>query len=475
VVDQGNAVPIARRPGGNAVAPLSTRSARRRGLGITRRGAEARPLGVSQWSTRGTWSLPCPRRSARRRGLGIARRGAEARPLGVAPWLTRGTWFRSLDGLEGTRSLPVCPESRRRGLGIARRGAGTRTLGVSPWSTRGTQALPCLSEVLDVEAWGTLDVELKLGRSMWHMVDQGNAVPIARRPGGNAVAPLSVRGARRRGLGIARRGAEARPLDLARGRPGERGRSQSARSLDVEAWGSLDGELELGRSTCPRGRPGERGRSPVCQESRRRGLGITRRGAETRPLGVAPWLIRGTWFRSLDGLEGTRSLPCLSGVSTSRPGDRSAWSWNSAARRGMCSTRGTWLLPCLSGVLDVEAWGSLDGELELGRSWNSAARRGIWSTRGTRSLPVCPESRRRGLGIARRGMWSTRGTWSLPCLSEVLDVEASGSLGVELELGRSAWPRGRPGERGSNCGRREVFGSFHYPRPVRRCGAARAS
>jgi hypothetical protein len=68
----------------------------------------------------------------------------------VAPWLTRGTWFRSLDGLEGTRSLP------------------------------------CLPGVLDVEASGSLDVELKLGRSTWRVVDQGNAV--ARRPEGNAVA-----------------------------------------------------------------------------------------------------------------------------------------------------------------------------------------------------------------------------------------------------------------------------------------------
>jgi hypothetical protein len=50
-------------------------------------------------------------------------------------------------------------------------------------------------------------VELKLGRSTWHVVDQGNAV-----------ARLS------------------------------------ARSRDVEAWGSLDGaELELGRSAWRRG------------------------------------------------------------------------------------------------------------------------------------------------------------------------------------------------------------------------------
>jgi hypothetical protein len=88
----------------------------------------------------------------------------------VAPWLTRGTWFRSLDGLEGTRSLP------------------------------------CLPGVLDVEASGSLDVELKLGRSTWRVVDQGNVV-----------ARLS------------------------------------ARSRDVEAWGSLDGELKLGRSAWRRG------------------------------------------------------------------------------------------------------------------------------------------------------------------------------------------------------------------------------
>jgi hypothetical protein len=132
---------------------------------------------------------------------------------------------------------------------------------VSPWSTRGTQALPCLSEVLDVEASGSLDVELKLGRSMWHMVDQGNAV-----------APLSTRSARRRGLGIARRGAEARPLGVA---PWSTRGTQAlpclSEVLDVEASGSLGVELELGRSTWPRGRPGERGRSPVypgCSTSR---------------------------------------------------------------------------------------------------------------------------------------------------------------------------------------------------------------
>jgi hypothetical protein len=248
---------------------------------------------------------PLSARSARRRGQGIARRGAEARPLGVAPWLTRGTWFRSLNGLEGTQSLPCLSEvldveawgsldvelklgrsmwhmvdqgnaaaplstrsARRRGLGIARRGAGTRPLDLAPWSTRGTRSLACLSGVLDVEAWGPLGVELKLGRSTWHVVDQGNVVA-----------------------------------------------SLSTRSLDVEAWGSLGVELKLGRSVWPRGRPGERSRSPVCPESQRRGLGIARRGAGTRPLDLAPWSTRGTWL-----------LPCLPGVSTSRPGDHSAWS-----------------------------------------------------------------------------------------------------------------------------------------------------
>jgi hypothetical protein len=51
-----------------------------------------------------------------------------------------------------------------------------------------------------VEAWGSLGVELKLGRSTWHVVDVGNAV-----------APLPARSAPRRGLGITRRGVEARP------------------------------------------------------------------------------------------------------------------------------------------------------------------------------------------------------------------------------------------------------------------------
>jgi hypothetical protein len=194
VVDQGNVVPIARRPGGNAVASLSTRSARRRGLGITRRGA-------------GT------------------------RTLGVAPWSTRGTWFRSLDGLEGTRSLPVCPESRRRGLGITRRGAEARPLGVAPWSTRGTQSLPCLSGV---------STSRPRDRSAWSWNSAARLGPVVDQ--GNAVARLSIRGARRRGLGTTRRGAEARPLDLARGRPGEHGRSpvcpecSTSRPGDHSTW-----------------------------------------------------------------------------------------------------------------------------------------------------------------------------------------------------------------------------------------------
>jgi hypothetical protein len=89
---------------------------------------------------------------------------------------------------------------------------------------------------------------------------------------------------------------------------------------------------------------------------------------------VVPWLIRCTWFRSLDGLEGTQSLPCL------------------------------------PGVLDVEAWGSLDVELKLGRL-------------------ACPSGR-----PGERGRSHVCGG--------VLDVEAWGSLGVELKLGRSAWRRG---------------------------------
>jgi hypothetical protein len=199
VVDQRHVVPIARRPGGNAVAPLSTRSARRRGLRIDRRGVEARPLDVANQ---------------------------------VAATFPR------------------------------------KTLGVAPWSTRGTRSLPCLSGVLDVEAWGSLDVELKLGRSMWHMVDQGNAV-----------ARLSARSARRRGLGIARRGVEARPLDVA-----------------MVDQGNVVAHCPP--AECSTSRPGDR--------STWSGSSAARPGT---------WSTRETW-----------SLPVCPEWSTSRPGAHSTWS-----------------------------------------------------------------------------------------------------------------------------------------------------
>jgi hypothetical protein len=164
----------------------------------------------------------------------------------------------------------------------ARRGPVVDQRHVVPIARRpgGNAVAPCLPGVLDVEAWGSLDGELKLGRSTWHVVDHGNAV-----------APLS------------------------------------ARSRDVEASGSLAGaELELGRSTWNVVDQGNVVASLSARSARRRGQGIARRGAEARPLGVSPWSTRGTWFRSLDGLEGTRSLPCLPGVSTSRPLDHSTWS-----------------------------------------------------------------------------------------------------------------------------------------------------
>jgi hypothetical protein len=207
-----------------------------------------------------------------------------------------GTWFRSLDGLEGTRSLP------------------------------------CLSGVLDVEAWGSLDGELKLGRSAWPVVDQGHVVPIARRPGG------------------------------------------------------------------------KRGRSPVCPE-----------------------------------------------CSTSRPGDRSAPSWNSSVRPGTWSTRGTRSLPCLPGVLHVEASGSLDGELKLGRSaWPVVDQGNVVAPLSTRSLDVEASGSLDGELKLGRSTWHVvdQGNTVAPLYVRSRDVEASGSLGVELELGRSTWPRGRPGERG---------------------------
>jgi hypothetical protein len=186
-------------------------------------------------------------------------------------------------------------------------------------------------------------VELKLGRSMWHMVDQGNAV-----------ARLSARSARRRGLGIARRGVEARPLGVARGRPGERGRSLSAGGvLDVEASGSLGVELGLDRSTCLRGRPGKRGRSLSAGGV----LDVEASGS----LGVELGLGRSTCPRGRPGKRG-RSLSAAE-CSTSRPRDHSAWSWDSAARRVPVVDQGN-------------------------------------------AVAYCPRrsARRRGLGIARRGV-----------------------------------------------------------------------
>jgi hypothetical protein len=246
-------------------------------------------LGRSAWPRGRPEARGSDRSTAwRERGRSLSARSLDVEAsgsLGVELEIGRSAWPRGRPG-ERSRS-PVCPESQRRGLGIARRGAGTRPLDLAPWSTRGTRSLACLSGVLDVEAWGPLGVELKLGRSTWHVVDQGNVV-----------ASLSTRSARRRGLGITRRGAGTRTLGVA---------PWSTRGTWFRSLDGLEGTRSL----------------PVCPESRRRGLGITRRGAEARPLGVAPWSTRGT-----------QSLPCLSGVSTSRPRDRSAWSWNSAARLG---------------------------------------------------------------------------------------------------------------------------------------------
>jgi hypothetical protein len=116
---------------------------------------------------------------------------------------------------------------------------------------------------------------------------------------------------------------------------------------------------------------------------------------------------------------------------------RSAWPRGRPGERGRSPVRG--------GVLDVEAWGSLGVGLELGRSTWPRGRPG----KRSRS-PVYPEC-----STSRPGDRSTAPSWNsaarpvsvvdqgnvvAPCLPGVLDVEASGSLGVELELGRSAWP-----------------------------------
>jgi hypothetical protein len=157
---------------------------------------------------------------------------------------------------------------------------------------QGNAVAPLSTRSLDVEASGSLDVELKLGRSTWHVVDQGNAV-----------APLSTRSARRRGLGIARRGAEARPLGVARGRRGKRSRSHVRGGVvDVEAWGSLDVERKIGRSMWPWSTRETQSLPCPRRSARRRGLGITRRGAEARPLDVA----------MVD--QGNVVAPCLLGV-----------------------------------------------------------------------------------------------------------------------------------------------------------------
>jgi hypothetical protein len=173
--------------------------------------------------------------------------------------------------------------------------------------------------------------------------------------------------------------------------------------LDVEAWGSLDGELELGRSAWP----------------------VVDMGNAVAPMSAAE-------------------------CSTSRPRDHSTWSWYSAARRVPVVDQGNVVAPCLPGVLNVEAWGSLDVELKLGRSaWHvvdlgnavapmSAAE---WSTSrpGDRSAwPIKSLQRFPGKRSAwPRGRPGKRGR-SLPARS--LDVEAWGSLDGELKLGRSAWP-----------------------------------
>jgi hypothetical protein len=178
---------------------------------------------------------------------------------------------------------------------------------------------------------------------------------------------------------------------------------------------------------------------------------------------VAPWSTWGTWFRSLDGLEETQSLPCLSGVldveaSGSLGVANQVASTFPRRTLGVAPwlTRGTWfrsldglegnaVAPLSVRSLNVEAWGSLGVELELGRSaWPVVDQGNAVAPLSTRSLESRPRDRSAWSwnSAARRGMWSTRGTWSLPCLSEVLDVKAWGSLDVELKLGRSMWCRG---------------------------------
>jgi hypothetical protein len=137
----------------------------------------SRPRDHSAWS----WDSTARRVSVVDQGNAVAHcppaECSTSRPRDHSAW----SWdsaARRVPVVDQGNAVAHCPRrsARRRGLGITRRGAGTRPLDVSPWSTRETRSLTVRGGVLDVEAWGSLGVELKLGRSAWHVVDQGNAV-----------------------------------------------------------------------------------------------------------------------------------------------------------------------------------------------------------------------------------------------------------------------------------------------------------
>jgi hypothetical protein len=119
---------------------------------------------------------------------------------------------------------------------------------------------------------------------------------------------------RRRGLGIARRGAEARPLDVAMVDQGNVVAPSLPGVLDVEAWESLGVERKLGRSTWHVVDQGN-----VVASLSTRSLDVEASGSlgvgRSSAVRCGTWSTRGTWL-----------LPCLPGVATSRPRDRSTGS-----------------------------------------------------------------------------------------------------------------------------------------------------
>jgi hypothetical protein len=231
VVDQRHVVPIARRPGGNAVAPLSSRS-----------------LDVEAWG-----------------------------PLGVELKLGRSAWPRGRPG-ERRRS-PVCPKCSTSRPGERSAWSWNSDARRGPVVDQGNAVAPCLPGV---------STSRPRDRSAWSWNSAARLGPVVDQ--GNAVARLSIRGARRRGLGTTRRGAEARPLDLARGRPGERG------CFPVYP-------------ECSTSRPGDHSTGSWNSDARR-GPVVDQR--HVVPIARRP--------------GGNAVAPCLPGVSTSRPGDHSAWS-----------------------------------------------------------------------------------------------------------------------------------------------------